>query len=156
MSPALAAYREILAKEGSLLEQFIELLEQEQKALVEGANDALPGLAEQKSRMSERLLAYEQERALLQSREGIGTDKGQVGAWLSRLAADAASEWEKFLDLVSRAKDLNDLNGRLIGERLKNNQQAIHALMAAANQTATYGPKGQSLTGNFSRSLGSA
>lgn len=156
MSPALAAYREILVKEGALLQQFIELLEREQQALVEGANDTLPGLADQKSRMSEQLIAYEQERAQLQSREGIGGDKGQIGAWLSRLAADAAAEWEKFLGLVARAKDLNDLNGRLIGERLKNNQQAIHALMAAANQTATYGPKGQSLTGNVSRSLGSA
>lgn len=158
MSTAATAvqYGQALAKEHALLQRFVELLEEEQKALVEGVNDALPALADRKTLMSNELLACEQERARHQVRAGVGADKASIAAWLSQSAPDAAVEWTAFLELVARAKELNDLNGRLIGERMSNNQQAIHALMAAANRTATYGPKGQSLTGNVSRSLGSA
>lgn len=156
MNSSVAEYRHILAQEAKLLGRFVELLEQEQKALVDGANEALPDLAAQKTQMSEQLISHEQDRARVQSQAGIGADKGKIAVWLTATSPEAAGEWESFLELVARAKALNELNGRLITERLNNNQQAIHALMAAANRTATYGPKGQSLTGNFSRSLGSA
>jgi len=140
---------------------FVALLKLEQEMLVAGQVDALLGLVEQKSALATRLgdCSARRESALAQ----LALPPGRAGmeAWLQTEAPAAASrkQWNELLPLAAEAKTLNELNGKLIGTRLQHNQQALTALLGAAEQAMTYGPDGHTQVSGGSgggRSRGSA
>ena len=51
-----------------------------------------------------------------------------------------AELWQQLLALAENAQQLNQINGSMIDTRLRNNQQALAILQAAAKQSALYGP----------------
>ena len=65
-----------------------------------------------------------------------------------------AELWRQLLALAEKARELNQLNGNMIDTRLRNNQQALAILQAAANQSALYGPDGQTHGLGLGRPLG--
>jgi flagella synthesis protein FlgN len=80
-----------------------------------------------------------------------------MAAWLTAAADPAAqAAWSALLQLAGQARDLNALNGKLIAERLRHNQQALAILLAAGDQAALYGPDGQTRLAGSGRPLGSA
>ena len=134
----------LLHEEAAMLNDFVSLLEREQSLLLEGQTDTLLDMAEQKTRMYRRLQYLSDERARLFAGVRQTPSDGAIRQGLSdhRTARD---DWEKVIRLAQRASEQNQINGRLIGERMQNNQQALTVLMAAAAQPgATYGPDGQS------------
>lgn len=140
MAPApLAA---ILAGELAALREFVTLLQEEQSALLDGKGDGLAALVEKKSALAGRLTdcAGQREAALA----GLGLPAGRDGmeAWLATAAAAARNDWQELLPLAATARNLNELNGKLIGTRLQHNQQALAALMGATERAMTYGPDG--------------
>lgn len=126
--------------------------------LVEGNVEGLLPLIDQKSAFTARLgdLADARERIINQA--GAGSGRSGMETYLSRRPADKAlrSRWEALLAVASEAQALNQTNGKLIRLHLQHNQQAMNALMAAANQATTYGPDGHQRPAGSGRFLGSA
>jgi flagellar biosynthesis protein FlgN len=147
----------LLDKESHLLESFLALLKQEQALLETATAEPLGALAAEKSRLTSELSRLAEAREAEMVRDGIRPGKEGMNAWC-RSAAGAASRstWQHLLALAAEARTLNELNGKLIVQRMQHNQKALAVLMAAANQAATYGPDGQQRAGGGGRSLGSA
>ncbi len=145
----------LLREESALLLDFVSLLKREEHLLMEGQTDSLLELAEQKTRMYRRLQFLSDERARAFARARVEPDDE---AMKRALAGDDAAleDWEQVVGLARQASEQNHINGRLIGERMQNNQQALTVLMAAASQPgATYGPDGQSRPHLSGRRFGS-
>lgn len=131
-----------IAVEAALLKDFVRLLETEQAHLIAGETDPLLGLSEQKTRFADQLNdASERREALVDAKS---TD------------LKAYPGWSEILRLAEQAKNINALNGKLIGQRLANNQQALQVLMSATERSSIYGPDGQPRHGGGGRTLGKA
>lgn len=138
-----------------MLTDFVALLAREEQLLVDGKIDPLLELAEQKTLLYRRLqfLSDERSRIFAAARVELCDE-----AMLQALAGDTAAlaNWQQVIVLAREASDRNQVNGRLISERMQHNQQALTVLMAAAAQPgATYGPDGQSRPHLSGRRFGS-
>ena len=145
-----------LQAEKLVFENFIGLLEEEQRILVNGGKDELPPVTANKTKLLEELLRLSEQRTSFMKTTGLSLEPEALSRWVSQQNAEAKTLWQQCLELAKQAKRLNDLNGRLVAERLSGNQQAIRTLMAEANQPATYGPDGQTRSLGQGRTLGSA
>lgn len=146
-----------LGEEIARLQEFVGLLQREQQLLGGSDTEALLALSENKNALA-NLLA-ELSRARDQRLKALGLAAGREGmqAWLSRNAKDGERRaWARLLELATTARDLNALNGKLIGMRMQHNQQVLTALLSAADNAATYGPDGQQQAGLGGRILGKA
>lgn len=149
---------ELISAELGILREFVEVLRREQAALTDGATDSLMDLAEEKIRHAEHIANLHRDRdALLRSaglkggREGIQA-LGDAGS----LPVSAQNELVTLLELAKEARSLNELNGKLVNDRLQHNQKALNALTSAAQQSTIYGPDGHTQIGAGGRTLGSA
>lgn len=146
----------LLAEEVRLLQLFLDTLGREQTRLSQGVVDDLTALAEEKSALAGQLAA------LCAEREGVlsPAPEGGRAAMLAWLDSPAGKEqrplWSRLLELAAQARNLNEINGKLVALHLQNNQQALATLLAAGGQLVTYGPDGQQQGGGSGRSLGSA
>lgn len=154
VQPIVAA----LDAEVSTLHQFVEALQSEQTLLQAGEIDALTPLVEIKTALANRLV--EQSRLREEALATLGFPVGKAG--MERLllqsgSAQARTSWSELLRLSREARELNLLNGKLIGMLMHHNQSALTALTAASDRAMTYyGPDGQQRTGVSGRMLGSA
>jgi flagella synthesis protein FlgN len=147
----------LLLRELRALESFIALLGREQALLAAGTSEGLTALAADKSQAAVELgqLAAARDQEL--ARMHLPTGRAGMDAWtLTDAGAASQAMWDRLLALAAEARALNVSNGRVIALQLQHNQQALSVLMAAADQTATYGPDGQPRPGVGGRSLGSA
>ena len=71
------------------------------------------------------------------------------------LAGQYADIWQKYLELASEARTLNQDNSLTVSQRLAANHQALATLLAYSDQPMVYGPDGASRTRPGSRHLGS-
>lgn len=147
----------LIAEEVARLRDFLVLLEKEQQALAAGDVDRLLPLADDKNRLFGRLAQLGEARGQALAAAGFPADRQGMEGWLARQpnANGAGRTWQELLSLAEKARALNEINGKLIASRLADNQQALSALMAAANQAALYGPDGQARPIGSGRSLGS-
>ena len=147
----------LIAEEVAQLRDFLVLLEKEQQALAAGDVDRLLPLADDKNRLFGRLAQLGEARGQALAAAGFTADRQGMEGWLARQpnANGAGRTWQELLSLAEKARALNEINGKLIASRLADNQQALSALMAAANQAALYGPDGQARPIGSGRSLGS-
>jgi flagella synthesis protein FlgN len=147
----------LLSQELQALRSFVTLLSDEQRLLVSGAPDGLATLAEEKSRSAATLGRLSTSRDMELSRLHLPPGRAGMDAWiLTDEGAPSKGDWDQLLQLAAESRRLNDENGKLIRLHLHHNQQALSVLMAAADQTATYGPDGHPRQGTPGRSLGSA
>jgi flagella synthesis protein FlgN len=125
---------------------FLEILQAEQGALVEGEMERLEVLASEKARMAEQLSALAARRNRSLASRGFSTDTPGMAGWLTHSAdAKTVSAWRVLQELATTAQQLNRTNGTIIATRLKHNQQALAALQGAAGAISLYGPNGQTL-----------
>ncbi len=148
---------DLLGQEVALLQAFVELLQQEQALLKAGSGEALLTLVETKNALATQLGELAQTREKQLAALGLPGGPAGMAAWLDQHAnAAECSLWHAFLKLAGEARDLNLLNGKLIGLHMQHNQQALTALTAAADRATTYGPDGQQQSSIGSRILGKA
>lgn len=154
-SPSLLS--NLLIEEAAQLRDFVALLEREQQALVGGDVDRLMPLAAEKTEVFSRLAGLGEARNQALAAQSLPPDRAGMETWLGRHAELAGSRraWQELLTMAEKARVLNQVNGKLIASRLAGNQQALSALLAAANQAALYGPDGQARPLGSGRSLGS-
>ncbi|HMX15959.1 MAG TPA: flagellar protein FlgN [Rhodocyclaceae bacterium] len=151
-----SAAAELIRQESDVLAGFVALLEEEQGLLIGGNADALPSLVERKNAQAAILARLAGDRGARLRAAGCTQDGEGMARWLAGDSAGRAA-WEDLLPLAGRARELNELNGKLIADRLQRNQQALEALLPASRtQAALYGPDGQTAVPGGGRSLGSA
>lgn len=156
-APPTSPLQNLLIEEVAKLRDFLVLLESEQQALAGGDVERLMPLAAEKNALFGRLTQLGEARGKALAAAGLAADRQGLESWLDRHpeAGGAKRVWQELLSLAGKASTQNQINGRLIATRLANNQQALSALMAAANQAALYGPDGQARPVGGGRSLGS-
>lgn len=148
-APALQLGEEITAGRALL-----QLLRQEQECLIAAGIDALGAITEEKARLLARMgeLARQRQRALADA----GFDDGEAGmqALLAGAPASARASWDELLDIARQGKELNRVNGLLLGQHMARNQAAMTALQGGGQAAgALYGPDGQSAAQTGSRRL---
>lgn len=148
----------LLADELVCLRQFVDLLKEEQAALIDGKSDMLPLVTERKAALATQLTEGARHREVALGQLGLPPDRSGMDAWLKSEPSGSASRrhWIELLPLAAEAKTLNELNGKLIGTRLQYNQQALAALMSATELAMTYGPDGHTQAAGGGQSRGSA
>jgi len=156
-APPHPSIDQILNEETRTLRAFLDLLEQERKALLEGNADQLLAFADDKNRLSGELSRLALRRAQWLAAAGHGSGAAAVAAWLQRQPPDAPlrKTWQALLDLAAQARARNEECGALIRTHMQHNKQALSVLMSASNQATLYGPDGQAFTGPGKRHLGS-
>ncbi len=144
------------------LKQFLDVLQGEQHALTEGDVDRLMPLITDKTRLAGLLAQITDQRGELLITAGLSPDRDGLERWFDQylpsteLAQSLRADWVNLLELAGKARALNETNGNLIATRLQHNQQALNALLAAANQAALYGPDGQTRASPGGRLFGAA
>ena len=137
----------VLQQEQAALDHFIELLQQEQAALVAADVDKLQSLSELKQQLSDHLNTLAQQRVAQQERAGYSNDAAGTRAWLAAQGSSVVDAWNKLLAAAQTARDLNQTNGQLIQTHMQHNQQALAVLLGAANRLDVYGADGQPRSG---------
>lgn len=156
-TPRSATLADLVAQELGLLQDFISLLRQEESLLTRREAGRLTQLAEEKSALAARLGALASAREDDLANRNLPAGRPGMDLWVaSPEGASSRRRWEQLLVLGAEAKMLNETNGKLIALQLEHNQQALNAILAAADKAATYGPDGQQKTSGSGRSLGSA
>lgn len=156
-APELVTIAGLLDREFRALQTFVALLHREQTLLEEGTTESLAALAEEKLKAATELSDFSASRDSKLIHSGLQAGRAGMETWTATSAgAGYREQWRRLLELTAEARAVNETNGKLIGLRLQNNQQALSILMAAADQAVTYGPDGQQHTGTSGRSLGSA
>lgn len=137
-----------IARQRSHLEAFIALLEAERESLSAGQIDGqrLNDQAREKQEHITRLEQLENQRLSAQRKLGYG--EGRLGAQTAASDAGCLDAWLEFRERALHAKQLNQLNGILVGTRLTQNQRILDFLNKAAGE-ALYGPDGQSRRKGF-------
>ncbi|MRR49979.1 MAG: flagellar protein FlgN [Rhodocyclaceae bacterium] len=146
-----------LREEVGVLKDFIALLQKEQRILVSGDPEVLLPLSVEKNALAARLASFANQRALALATAGLTANREGMEQWLKKQPAENRAIWQAFVALAEEARALNDLNGKLITEKLSHNHQALATLTAASEHAAIYGPDGQArFSPGSGRSLGSA
>ncbi len=146
-----------LGEEIARLREFISLLRDEQELLKRNGGEELLTLIDTKNALANTLGELAQTREKWLRTAGLPPGRPGMDAWLDKNASEIDRQaWSWLCELAAEARDLNALNGKLIGLHMQHNQQALAALMAAADKATTYGPDGQQQSGVGSRILGKA
>jgi flagella synthesis protein FlgN len=147
-----------LQEEVSVLGEFVNILHREQQALVAANAEVLLPLTTEKNTAANRLAGLANQRSLALAACGLPANGIGMSQWLKKHPIkEATSLWAEFLTLAQEARTINELNGKLIQDRMSHNQKALIALTAASENAAIYGPDGQTrFTPGSGRSLGSA
>ncbi|AXK38323.1 flagella synthesis protein FlgN [Crenobacter cavernae] len=155
MNETAERFAELCREEIAALATLLATLEAEQRALVGREVSALEALAEQKAEQLRALEEPSRERAAVMRSAGL-VDAASLNAWLAD-KPEALSAWEALEVTLARTRSVNQVNGRLMGDRLERVEEALAVLKSAAAATMGYerdGSQGQVMSGG--RHLGSA
>ena len=145
-----------IANERDAVRVFIEVLRREQHALQQANVSVLLPLAAEKANQAQQLAeltrAREQWFAVPDSSVNQGGKEGRLADYPA-----AATAWRELVQLAETARQINEINGILVNQRLRYNQQRLSALQAAAHgihNDGLYGSDGQPQTFSGGRRLG--
>ncbi|KON80266.1 flagellar protein FlgN [Azoarcus sp. PA01] len=153
--PELQRLATLIDSEAALLRAFLALLEREEALLITGDADTLLALTEEKSQRHRQLQRVHNDRALLLGRLGRPNDEASIRE-LCRALPDTLTCWDEIRELARNAQHRNEINGKLIVERMQHNQSALSVLLAAAGQPQLYNATGMTRPRSSGRHLGSA
>lgn len=149
-SPSFQLDDEIAA--GKALQQ---LLRKEQEQLIGADIDGVGAVTEEKARLIAVMgeLAQARHRAL----QAAGYEAGEAGMqqWVRQVGGDIADSWNALLEVARDCKELNRVNGLLIGQHMARNQAALNVLQGGRQSSggALYGPDGQATSAAGGRRL---
>ena len=152
---ARTRFAHAVENELAVLERFEKLLQREQALLVSGDTEALIALTPQKTELQQQLQRQHDQLVQLLGHERIAINADAVRSFCQGLP-ETGARWERILELGAEVQALNELNGKLILERMQNNQAALTALLSAAGQPALYDAEGAARPTGRGRHLGSA
>jgi len=144
-----------LAAESAAWDALLKVLNEEERALIDGEADRLPKLNAAKL---ERLhVTGDLARARLNTLRDLVLSPDSTGmeAWLAQHGMPAAqADWQKLRAMEKLAQAINQRIGKLIDMRLGATRQALNVLLqAAAGQAGLYDPAGLSVAARPSKPL---
>lgn len=142
-----------ITRECDATRDFIDLLKREQHALQQADVSLLPPLEKEKAQQAQQLARLADARHRWLAKLGHTQDRLGIERGLETCPA-AADAWRELLQLAETASQLNKINGILIHQRLRYNQQALSVLQAATRGTGLYGSDGQPRLFSAGRQLG--
>ena len=145
----------LIEAEAIQLQAFLLILEREEALLIEGDSDSLLTLTQKKNDCYRQLQRLHSDRALLLGRLGHIPGEAAVRALCAALPRVLA-RWDEVLELARIARARNEINGKLILERMAHNQAALSVLLAAADHAPLYDADGHTHAVGGGRILGSA
>lgn len=125
------------------IRQFHDTLQAEQKALVDNDANVLADISQIKLKQVETLNQLASNRMQQMAALGFGASENGVEQWLATADDATHKAWKELLDIAREAQTCNQINGNLIQKSMVRHQQALAALMTAANQVSLYGANGQ-------------
>jgi flagella synthesis protein FlgN len=150
-----------IANERDAVRMFVDVLRREQHALQQADVSVLLPLAAEKASHAQQLakLAQAREQWLAVPDSPEDQDTEDQGDMERRLAdhPTATVAWQELLQLTETAHQINEINGILVNQRLRYNQQRLFALQAAAHglhDNGLYGSNGQPQIFSGGRRLG--
>lgn len=148
----------LIEQETTLLASFVALLKQEQEVLKTVETASLPAIGEQKTQLVQQLNALETARAKAFGIAPGENAKDAMNRWLkeNQGATATVTAWKKMLELAREAKQLHDLNARLVQMHLQQTNELLGALTPQSQNTSLYGANGQTWQSSGSRIIDSA
>jgi flagella synthesis protein FlgN len=133
-----------IEQESQIINQLIEVLELEQSCLIKADFEQIQVLLGEKSALLQDLNQRSQERYQWLSAAGFPASESGMSDWLQTNAEHSLqSAWLTMQQSLLKAKELNRINGMLIGKHAARNQQLLSALQGRAETNQFYGPSGQ-------------
>lgn len=143
-----------LHEENRAARMLLDLLKKEQAQLIAADIDGLTVSTEEKTRLVTEMSELAARRHQALAAEGFEAKEEGMQAWLKNTKAPtAAQSWKELLELAQEAKDLNRINGMLIGQHLARSQNALNVLKGGTQGQTFYGPNGQSSVNTTVRGL---
>ncbi len=122
--------------------------------LRDGNIDTLTELAAHKRNLVVTLAPHIKARGkLLQDNNHPGTDQGMETLIRESGNSQAALIWREIRETERMARDLNQINGRLINVRMGSVEQALNVLSSATGGQKLYNPGGQATYSMNARAL---
>lgn len=153
--PALIAK---LAVESTLWQALLNVMGEEERALVDGEADRLAPLNASKLAQLQTLSNLARERYVELQAAGYTPDLAGMGTWLTQHGQpEHLARWRQLCDMEQQAQALNQRVGTLIDMRLSSTRQALNVLVhAATSQNGLYDQAGQSVAANKGKPLAAA
>lgn len=129
--------------------RLLALLQQERQHLIAAEIEQLERLTEEKTAVVASLFELAQKRNGELKASGYRGAKDDMQAWLDSIPTSHPSfgairqRWAELTEVSHSAKELNRVNGLLIGTHMGRNQAALNALRGGTNASSVYGPDGQ-------------
>jgi flagella synthesis protein FlgN len=134
-------------QELNVISVLLDLLEREQKCLISADIQNIQPLADEKTKLLEKLDALSQARYKTLSSIGFAASESGMSDWLESLGENEPKpSWRILQKQLSRVKKLNRLNGILIIKRFLFNQETLNVLQGKQGGNNFYGPDGLKTT----------
>ena len=138
-----------------LLNDLVSLLSKEQLSLVNMDIDVIEDILDEKSELIQQITESSQARHQALGKAGYDANENGMATWV-RANAQPKEEaaWQAFQKQLAQAKELNRVNGQMINQHFKRNQQTLNLLQGKSPNAAAgvYGPNGQTSTLSHTRS----
>lgn len=147
----------MLRQESEWIGRLCGLLEGEQQALTAGKVDQLTEWAEEKGRLIAAIGEAVARRDGWLRAKGFATGKKGMDICLSPLPPQSEIRrlWLDLSGAVDRARELNELNGKLVAIRMQANARLLDALRSNPDVGGLYGSRGETVTGLSGRIIDS-
>jgi flagella synthesis protein FlgN len=145
-----------LSEEHKTVRALTQLLKQEQEQLVQANIEGVAALTAPKAQAAARMAELASWRYTTLAPAGFAQIQPGLPAWTESAAASATAgkSWQELMALAEVAKELNRVNGTLIGQQMMRNQNALNILQFGSLQGNTvYGPNGQTSHTAFGRHI---
>ncbi len=144
-----------LPLERAALSRLVEKLNQEQALLAEATAEGLTDIISEKATIVSDMATLAGNRHSLLGSLGYSEDEAGMQQWMNEHGSDADKDvWAGLFELAQDAKELNRVNGLLIGKKLSINQSALTILQGKTGTGNFYGPDGQNSIKSSGRRLG--
>ena len=144
-----------LRSEQQAIRSLLDLLQQEQTTLIEATIDGLVDLTQAKAVLLGELGRLAKARHAALGTAGFSANESGMRDWIAtQRTNDSEAQWNALLTMTTEAKELNRINGMLIGRHLLRNQTELNILQGKPQNGGFYGPDGQSTGKGFGRGLG--
>ncbi len=145
----------LLNQDALLLNDLVDVLLKEQTSLVIMDIDVMEGLLDEKAVLLQKITLATKARHLALGQARFEPNEDGMTVWVHRHAntKDRAT-WQTFQQQLARAKELNRVNGQMINQHFRRNQETLNQLQGAPANTSVYGPNGQTKTTVSNQSRG--
>lgn len=144
-----------LQQEQAALLRLVEKLRQEQALLADATPEGLTEVISEKATIVADMATLAGNRHALLGQLGYSEDEAGMQKWMNEHGSETDREhWAALFELAQDAKELNRVNGLLIGKKISLNQSALTILQGKTGAGNFYGPDGQNSISASGRRLG--